>query len=379
MPQENICVLVMGHRRGLTKALESRGINYWLWSSKAVKNKIKAEKQIISDFTQKSDLIDKLLEGKNFDFVIAGTEEAVMPAAVIRGKLNTKRNPKSILLRCTDKFEMKRFLAGKNIPMTQFASARESKDPNSYLEKLSFPIISKDRNNSGGRGLQKLNSIEELMPLLGTSTIFENCIEGSEGSVESLVYRGKPVFTNITEYQKIGKCNLVPAHYNSEIEEEILKLNQKVISVLNIKWGITHLEFYKTKDDLLFGELAMRPPGGYIMECLKLAYGKNFWDLLLDIELQTFQKSPIPLKGYSAAQIIHPGKGKVQAILGEAEALKIPSLKKLSIKVKAGDEIAGRIGVGEDCAYALFLADSKERLREDIALFDEVFKVEISS
>lgn len=49
-------------------------------------------------------------------------------------------------------------------------------------------------------------------------------------------------------------------------------MNHQVIKALNIKWGLTHLEYYGDRNGELFGEIALRPTGGYIMELIKCAY-----------------------------------------------------------------------------------------------------------
>ena len=70
-----------------------------------------------------------------------------------------------------------------------------------------------------------------------------------------------------------------------DIKGSVLKLNKMVIEGLNIKWGFTHLEYYMTEEGVLFGEVALRPPGGYIMEVLELVYEQSFWDIFEKVEL----------------------------------------------------------------------------------------------
>ena len=90
---------------------------------------------------------------------------------------------------------------------------------------------------------------------------------------------------NVTEYHRIGHCNLVPAHYSEKELELIHELNRRVIKALKIKWGMTHLEYYLTDEGILFGEVALRPPGGHIMDCMSIAYDVNIWDHFIDVEL----------------------------------------------------------------------------------------------
>ncbi|MCB9024821.1 MAG: ATP-grasp domain-containing protein [Bdellovibrionaceae bacterium] len=372
-------VLLLGHRQGISKVLTEMNIPFLVWSIKRIKSPLKALKIIEAPFPKTKEELKKALESQApITHVIAGTEEAVIPATKARLWLEARRNPLSLIIRCTDKLKMKEFLQDKNINMTEYMSASTELNPAHILDRLGKPLVAKPRKSSGGRGLKFIRCESEIDTVKSKDFIFEKAIHGSEGSVESFISNGKIQFTNITEYLQIGHCNLVPGHYESEFKNQVLELNKKVIEALNIQWGMTHLEFYKTPKKILFGEIAIRPPGGYIMEAMKLAYDVNFWELFVKIELNINAFPKINFVNYAASMVIHPPPGRVVEISGIKEVEALSSLKKLKLKLKVNQEVFQRLGVGQDHGYALFSHPEKVQLQNDLYAFQEILKIKMN-
>ncbi len=371
-------VLVMGQRSGIGKALEALKIPYLIWNTKKILNPGKAKKIIIAEYpSKKEDLIQHISE--EITHVIAGSEDSVYPASNCRKWLNARRNPHNIIIRCTDKLIMKKYLYEKNIPMTEFLGGTDIKDTEKVFEKLGSPLIKKERRSSGGRGLEILTKNEkEKIKNNVKSVLFEKLINGNEGSVESLIINGEIYFSNITEYLKLGHVNLVPGHYSEKIKKEILNLNKLVIEKLKIQWGLTHLEFYLTDEGILFGEIALRPPGGYIMEVMNLAYEENFWDLFVRVELGLEISKKITLKKHSSSIVVHPGGGIFESVEGVDEVMKLKSLNKIKLKLEKGTVIPPRFGVGQDYGYCFMTNKDKEQLLEDSKVFDNILKYNFS-
>lgn len=374
-------VLVVGFRKGLCRALENLHTPYILWNREAIKGRMLALKTVIDEYPRDlEDLKNHLpVQLQAITHVIAGTEDAVFPASLVRGWVGARRNPQSAIVRCTDKLEMKEFLYAQGVPMTDFIPGQSPESPEAILKKLGEPVIVKPRRNSGGRGIRAAGEENEIHALRSEDIIFERNIEGTEGSVESLIHDGQIVFTNVTEYFEVGHCNLVPGHYEKEFVEEALALNQKVISLLNIQWGMTHLEFYRVRDQILFGEIAIRPPGGYIMDAMELAYGHDFWEQFVRIELGTWQKLNLPRLRYAASIVIHPPPGVIERIIGMDKIERLKSVRKMRLKVEAGDAVGQRLGVGQDVGYALLCNEDQNQLIEDIYFFQRNLILEMGS
>ncbi|MCB0385633.1 MAG: hypothetical protein KDD43_09585, partial [Bdellovibrionales bacterium] len=173
--------------------------------------------------------------------------------------------------------------------------------------------------------------------------------------------------------------NRVPSDYGESLKKRILEINERVIKEIGIQWGLTHLEFYHTEaDQILFGEVALRPPGGYIMQAMELAYGYDFWQAFVDIELGRPVLPPDPRhQAFAASVIFHPGaKQKISAITGVNEAKSLKSMVRLKIKVKAGDTIKNRASVGEDVGYALLKHNDPVQLTKDLETLHQVLCID---
>ena len=355
-------------------------IPFIIWSPTEIKTSVRALEIIHKAFPLNvNELSDNLSSIHKITHVIAGTEASVIPASKIRIWLDCRRNPHSIITRCADKLIMKTYLKNKGIPMTDFISGREAMQNPHVLEKLGTPVVAKPRISSGGRGLKVIEDTEKLISELSEDILLEKKIEGTEGSVEAFIIDGKIYFTNITEYLELGHCNLVPGRYEAHTKKNILDLNQRVIESLKIQWGMTHLEFYLKKDGLLFGEIALRPPGGYIMELLEIAYHRNFWELFVQIELGM---NPDPIENiepmYTSSIVIYPPVGVVTKIEGIKEVEGLESLKKFKLKLKVDLKIPKKEGLGKDFGHALLVNTDQKKLLDDMDSFKQTLKIKTS-
>ncbi len=102
----------------------------------------------------------------------------------------------------------------------------------------------------------------------------ESHLPGREFSCEAFIHKGKIRFLNITEYVKLGYSNFIPeGNYLHGKRDRILKEMQKLVDLFGIQYGMIHPEWFLTEnDELSFGEVACRIPGGHILELCGKAY-----------------------------------------------------------------------------------------------------------
>lgn len=368
-------VLVMGYRQGLCDALSRLEIPYALWTEKKIKSSRSPLYLHLQKFPRTREHIATILAGFSqagpFTHVIAGTEAAVYCAAVARRILSARFFNNSVALRCNDKLYMKSYLRDKKIPMTDFIAGEEIQDASCVIAHLGIPVVVKARHESGGRGIDLVKTPYDVARLAKRTRIMERFISAPEASVESFINHGEILFTNTTQYYVKKHINVVPSLPNSIPKEALLELNKRVITALKIKWGITHMEVYLSDEGILFGEIALRPPGGYIMELISKSYGFSSWDAMVHMELDLPFTFPDRHTGYSAAYIIHPGAGTVQQIKNWDVVSRLPFVFKSKLKVAPGTMMGERKGVGEDAGYLLFSHADPKTLIHGI---DEVCK-----
>lgn len=349
-------LLFVGYRPGARQAAERRGIKAkWLLdASKTVPRPLQSEDWVQVDFQSSEQAITALTE--QFSTlekplaVVALTEKAVVPAAMIRQALGVDGLSIAAAHRCHDKVRMKQTLQAAELRCAPFRLIDASTSAQSLIDELGLPLVLKQRDSSGSRGTIVARTSEQVAENLTPGWMAEGFIDGYEFSVESLVVDGKPIFTNITEYLNPGWANIVPAQNLDAHRDAIEARNRDVIKALGVERGITHHELFITADGLVTGELAARPPGGYLMQLVADAYEFDMWEALLDVESGQLPEVIQQAKSVQGMYILHPGEGHCIQITGLEEARLLPNITHIHCSLKPGQFSGPRLGVGQSAA-----------------------------
>jgi len=126
----------------------------------------------------------------------------------------------------------------------------------------------------GHRLLRSMSDIDEKVEDSDFPCLAESHLSGREFSCEAFIHKGKIRFLNITEYVKLGYSNFVPEGRYLESKRELIhKHVQKLVDIFGIEYGMIHPEWFLTdEDEMNFGEVACRIPGGHILELAAKAY-----------------------------------------------------------------------------------------------------------
>lgn len=374
-------VLVIGPRRGLIEVLRTRGINFSIWQERSVFNVARSQKSVTAPLWNSAEKIREQIRtsfsGRQFTHVIAGTEAAVLPASVARRQVGSRLCNTVTGNRCRDKLLMKQYLSKFGIPMTRYMADVTGLDPQTVFNNLGSPVVRKYRKSSGGKGLQFLQSPDEYIPGSHGHSILERFVDAPEASIESFIDDGRIRFTNITRYEVKGHTNFVPAVVTSEEHKMLIALNERVIEALNIEWGMTHLEVYLTEQGPLFGEVALRPPGGYIMNAMQHAWDFNPWEAFLAMELGEDFVFPETPSGYAASEVLHPGAGKVTAVRGKSRVLEEQGVMEFRVKIKPGDVLDCRMGFGQDAGYVVHISPTPQQRQVLHEFINETLVIEL--
>ncbi|MGE4107521.1 MAG: ATP-grasp domain-containing protein [Bacteriovoracia bacterium] len=283
--------------------------------------------------------------------VLALTESAVVSAAQLREKWKCPGLSVAQAHTFSNKSAMKEAVIRAGVKCTPWKVITAADTCESLVAEFGLPLVLKEVANSGSRGTVIAHDEASLRAAWAAGSrvggLAEAFIDGLEMSVESIVHGGNIVFTNFTEYYINQWANIVPGTVAPEIERAAQALNVKVIQTLGLRDGITHLEFYWTKDGIVFGEIAARPPGGYLMELIHVAYGFNPWTAWLQAELSETPEVQTKPQAYAGVLLFHPGEGVVESIAGLEWAIKQPK-EKFSLRLNPGDRVDARLGTGQN-------------------------------
>lgn len=386
-------ILLIGYRQGLVLALQKlmrkdrkqgeEPKTFTVWPGRRLLAKERNYSCIDLPFPRSyADLLQSLpaLEAAGpFDRIIPCTEGAVPLTAALNRLWRLPGHSPLQLLRCHDKFLMKQFLAAHHVPMTPFIGHRPSLRAQDLFQALGSPVVCKERGESGGRSLRFCSQYQELDGLLGPRKLYERYVAAPEYSIETIRVQGRSIFCNITQYYEKQHINIVPALLSEARESELKAFNENVLNHLAIENGLTHLEIYLTRHGPLFGEIALRPPGGYIMDLLSIAYGFSSWEAYAAVLQGRPFKVPERPHRWAAAHIFHPGAGELQAVHGWQRARRDPSVIKARLKASCGDRIAKRYGLGQDIGYILQTANDPESLLDAVQRVQGAVEFEVGT
>lgn len=391
-------VLLIGYRRDIANRLAARQIPFVVWHDKAIKHTVPGCLRVIDRaacLEREQDIVrilQKLFPSdQQFTHVIAGTEGAVLAASIARRFFGARPISDSVARLCRDKRLMKSHMHQRGIGLLPYLDpGKQVLTIEEIISKLGFPVVVKPTHSSGRQGIVFADSSSDLRRFLeprhrltaawtesavnGDSTtcgveasetcrmdvLFEKYAQAAEVSVEAFVSDCEIKFANVTEYVDNTWVNLVPGRVPEAFKPALLKLNQQVIEQIGIEWGMTHAEYFILDGQIYFGEIALRPPGGYLMDLISLAYGFDAWDHFVANELQLPVEYNWQADRVAASVLFHPGAGKLLSVEGVAEVQADPHLINLQFLRQPGQWIPPRERVSIVAAYAIFAGQAAE-------------------
>lgn len=298
-----------------------------------------------------------------FQAVVPLGEAQVMTAAHLQANWGLKHFPLESVKACVHKAIMKQQIQAAGIACTSFLTPRDLQRQS--LRSLGLPLVLKPNVGSGGRGTQVLKRRNQVPQRLDSGWLAEAFVKGQEMSIESWVYQGQVIFVNPTAYTLPRWENLVPAALPAGLWQQLQSFNQAVITALGIRYGMTHLELFLTEAGPVFGEIALRPPGGHIMELISLAYGLDAWEGYFQLFLADHAADLVLITAaiaqqFAAVRMLHPGAGTLLRVEGLEAARQVAGAQRVHCRVQPGQLIKARLGVGQEVGYLLATGPSAE-------------------
>lgn len=317
------------------------------------------------------------------DAVFSLIEGSVLPAARLRRHLGLPGDDVETARRCTDKLLMKRAVAAAGIPCARFAggdegSKGEGLERDRLIDALGLPMVIKARVGSGGRTNRVARTRDEVPSRLPEDAIAESFVEGVEMSVEALVQSGRVLFTNPTAYLRPRWANVLPATLEPTVHDDVLELLACSLDALGVRDAFVHLELFLTPGGAVFGELAVRPPGGYIMELIALAYGFDPWRAWLRAGLgQRLEPAELRADAVRTAGVwvLHPGPGTVTSVAGGKEARALPGVERVHLRLAPGQRIGPRLGAGQDVGHIIAIGDDATQVAARLELARDAIRI----
>ena len=177
-----------------------------------------------------------------------------------------------------DKDAMRNALDRAGVRNPRHARAASAAEILAAAEQVGYPLIVKPVAGAGSANTYKVGDERELRGLLPrlrgvAEVVVEEFVSGTEYTFDTVCAGGEILFHNVELYrpdmlsarsredvspQTISLRDLEASHF-----QRARAMSEQVIAALGYRTGYTHMEWFHTEDDeVVFGEIAARPPGG---------------------------------------------------------------------------------------------------------------------
>lgn len=247
-----------------------------------------------------------LIETRGIDRVVALHEKDMILAARLRAAHGLAGLGPDVTLRFRDKVLMKDTLVAagyRDVP--GFRAVR----PDESLEALPWPgpVVVKNRGGVGASEVviaHSLAAANQAVRQLAAGPLgveVEEYIDGGMVHCDAVVAGGRVVFAAVSQYIAqpgrfapggvAGSVLLT----SGDLRERIVSETSRVLGLLGLDDGVTHVEFFHTPGGgLVFCEAAARPGGGGISDIVERAYGVDL--VRCAVELQCGHPPRLELK-----------------------------------------------------------------------------------
>jgi biotin carboxylase len=242
-----------------------------------------------------------LARTQKFDRVVPLDDFDVETAAALREHLRIPGMGDTTARYFRDKLAMRVKARDQDILVPDFVHILNHEAMREYMRRVSPPWVLKPRSEASAIGIKKVNTAQELWPLLDalgdrqSFYLLEQYIPGDIYHVDSIVSEREVVFVAAHKY---GQPPMDVAHHGgvsmtrtiarqSADAQSLEVLNRELLHTLGLVRGVTHTEFIKGRDDgrFYFLETASRVGGANIAEVIEAATGINLWAEWAKIEV----------------------------------------------------------------------------------------------
>ncbi len=259
-----------------------------------------ADQYIPCDYSDKEKIL-KIAKEENIDAVVSGCNDfALLTAAFVSEKLSLNGHDSLNVSQNLHLKDQYRNLAKTlSIKTPNFKKLSKNDDVNNILQHLSFPLIVKPVDLSGGKGMTKCNNENELIKAVSVAfkntkkdyIIVEEFIFGTNHGFSAFIKDKKVVFYFIdNEQYYINKYLVSGASTTTDISQEIInKLVsdcERIADNLNLVDGILHTQvIIDENDEPVIIEITRRAPGDLYIKLVEFATGINYSELIVRAEM----------------------------------------------------------------------------------------------
>jgi biotin carboxylase len=342
------------------------------------------------DFNRRNEESTHLFEqltAKGCSLAIPLYEETVEWAGALNARMQNSPRlfNRTMLLR--DKAMMKRKAQMSGIKVGVFEEVESQGDLRKFLHRVNEalahlegevldPVHVKPLRAAGSVGHRMIRTDADVLevPEKEFPLLAESHLGGQEFSVEAFIHDGKVRFMNINEYIRLGHHQFTPAGRSlEERRPQIRAAIERLIHAFDIRHGVIHPEYFVDgSNELAFGEVANRVPGGNIFELIERAYGFNPYEAVLlasdsttsEEELAAFFPHEVTgRKGHCGNLLVYPKGAVVSELNLPGDLLDHPYFEKHTLVRPIQHKVTQAAGFGAHYGVVYFFGEDPARLK----------------
>jgi hypothetical protein len=196
-----------------------------------------------------------------------------------------------------------------------------------------FPLIVKPVDGAGSANTYRCDDLAELKEAIQLlraipEVVVEEFIDGTEYTFDTVCANGEILFYNVELYrpnmlqarsvESVSPQTISLRDLSAPVFQRAKAMSQRVIDALGYRTGFTHMEWFHTKSgEVVFGEIAARPPGGSSGELMNRTCDFDVYRAWGEA-LVHGRISARPERKYNVAIVFKraKGQGRIQRIVG---------------------------------------------------------------
>jgi hypothetical protein len=214
-------------------------------------------------------------------------EPGMLLAARLRAALGVQGMTVEETVPFRDKDRMKQVLSAAGLRTPRHARATSAGDCRDAARRIGYPLILKPIAGAGSADTYRVDDAaqleETLLRLAHLPEVnVEEFIEGEEFTFDTVCVGGEVAYYSITRYRPHPLIARTVEWVSPQIvmlrdveAEELAggrELGRAVLRALNFQTGFTHMEWFrKPNGEVVFGEIACRPPGARSVDVMNYA------------------------------------------------------------------------------------------------------------
>lgn len=250
-----------------------------------------ADKNIFADFSDKNAMLT-LASTEKIDAICSGCNDfALLSTAYVAEKLSLPGHDSyEIAKQIHHKDKYRKLAESLEIPTPKSIRISTIEELEKNITSLQFPIIIKPVDLTGGKGIQKADSIEEAKNAFSIAMkktrenycIAEEFIEGSRHGFSCYICKERVVFYFADNEQYFLNQYLVsgantPSSSSRATLEMLKEYSERIAKKLHLVDGILHIQYIEKDNGIPFIiEVCRRSPGDLYIKLVQYATGINY-------------------------------------------------------------------------------------------------------